>query len=601
MNIEMQKCGRKKKKPYNSERENRTEYKNLLLFIAAYIDKELKERVLRNTLSSEQQEIAQTEILEMQTMLAASMQELMKNSLMYFQQATHYRETGDFDMNLKLNIDTTDIDSGISLSDYTGTNHMFDQELRGEIEAFLKGAVDGESVDIEMQTLLDFMMTEGNMYLLMENLNFIDSSDDTEFEEFIRPFIEKLEELASSKTYIAFEGINLEEVLALYQAFSLENTDMFFETMKTTPLFEAYSMNEESYMIRPTLEFCNLGKKASQVFDPFYDDNTCSDSQYQDMLQDMQDEGVSLMLTIADENILSFTVDNDYSRGNIDVTWKDAALTSVMSQFVDVTNPTENTMTFSYIPNETLSANFMAENEVQMNLDALFESNGSLSSVMMDINVEEILQIDIDYAQSILSATAEGVFEGVSFTCSADGQIQSDLMNITEECIINSEALGFVFPGEDTLSIDSTFRLDTRQDRNNIALNVTATTSTTSIFNLSIENTGTRLDIAPSTISAPENSIRQEEAFSEIYQNMYGDSGYDPYNKTDEVTGENLICYEYELNEETDYSDCVKYVGDDYSFDEYYTVDEYGEYVYCNEYQYSENDNYDYCIEYISE
>jgi len=57
------------------------------------------------------------------------------------------------------------------------------------------------------------------------------------------------------------------------------------DTTTEKKLFEAYAMKSDSYLIRPTKEFCSLIKQTLAIFDPF-SPSSCSDSQYKKMLKD---------------------------------------------------------------------------------------------------------------------------------------------------------------------------------------------------------------------------------------------------------------------------------------------------------------------------
>lgn len=214
--------------------------------------------------------------------------------------------------------------------------------------------------------------------------------------------------------------------------------------------------------------------------------------------------------------------------------------------------------------------------------------------------------MNIAYANNDLNASLNADFYGTSITCSAQGELSLEYMDIEEKCVIQSDDLSYMFPGEDTLTIHSDFQLDTRGEKNNISLAIDADTGNTEIMNLSIKNTGTRQSITPASIPAPSKTIPYMEAFPDTFSyDSFDDSGdsydYDPSYITDPETGESLVCHEYEYNEEEDYDYCLKYVLDTYDYDDYYIIDENGEELYCEEYEYNEEENYDSCVNYIAE
>jgi hypothetical protein len=65
----------------------------------------------------------------------------------------------------------------------------------------------------------------------------------------------------------------------------------------STPLLEVESKTELGYTLIPTKHFCDMGKKISGIFDPFAGE-TCSESQYQDMLEEFIESDIKIILSL---------------------------------------------------------------------------------------------------------------------------------------------------------------------------------------------------------------------------------------------------------------------------------------------------------------
>lgn len=578
------------------------QYSELLNFIQVLITKELESRVIEETISPEAKALAEVEILEMQQMMGDSMKEMMNDLMVSWEQATHYKEQWDLSMNMNLNIEETSIEWGVTLSNYEAITQMFDQKFEWEIDAFIRGMADGESVDVRIETLIDFISTEGNMYLLMENLKLTDNSKNKEFETLMKPFIDKISELGKSKTYLSFSDVDTQAALEILWGISQNNINTQIDAMMAEPLLEAYASEGNTYMLRPSMYFCNMGKSLSSVFDPFYDNDTCSESQYQDMVEEMQEAGISISLNLENENTLTINIDNEEVEWDITVQWADESLSSVKAYLYDPNNKEINNITFSYIPSASLSFSLMAEQEVSMGLDMTFGNNGSLSTLDMNLNVVDFMMMNAKYANNSLSMTATGGSYGTNFNCEANGQLKTDYIDMDGGCIIESDSITYMFPGQSTIEMNSSLLIDTRSGKNNLDMTFDMKAWSSPIISLDVKNTGTRMSIPAAKIQAPSKTITQEEAFGSVYENLYdggATNNYDPYYSIDPETGEDLICQEYEYNAETDYDTCVEYVPDTYDFDEYYKIDENWNEFYCEEYEYNAEENFDACKSYL--
>ena len=71
--------------------------------------------------------------------------------------------------------------SGLKLSDYSIKNALFDQQLKGHIDAFITASMQGQDINVTLSSLIDFITQEGNMYLLAEKLEV--SLNDASLEE----------------------------------------------------------------------------------------------------------------------------------------------------------------------------------------------------------------------------------------------------------------------------------------------------------------------------------------------------------------------------------------------------------------------------------
>ena len=543
-----------------------SKYAPLLNYMELMIQIELDSKVFEDSISTQWKEEAQREILAMQSMLADSVKDIMKELMISWEETKHYEEKWDLSLGLDMNYaDFAEFQSSLKLSDYTARTQMFNQEFDGQIEAFLKGMIDGESVDIELKTLMDFISKDGNMYLLLEQLQFNDFSQEKEFEAAMKPFIEKLQELWNEKTYLSFEDIDAQEAIGVLQSFSAASTQAQIDELAASALFEAYNQEWNTYILRPSLHFCNMGKSLSGIFDPFYWSEVCSDGQYQEMLRDFQRSGISLSLTTWNENMFRVNFDDYSVVGNLNISWEGSNLSNVWMYIYDPRNQDINNMRLDYIPRDSFKVSFNAENEFTMSMDMLLDVRGGISSIDMMMQIEEYFDMTVRYSWGILDMDMLSSFPGTELLCTLDGALRAEFADLVGSCTMVSDSLQYMFPGEDTLKASMDLLIDTRWTSNSLDMNLGVDVADTNIMNMDIVNTGTRKSITPTGITLPAKTIDVDEAFEDVYKDLYGDYsydddyGYDPYYSED-ANGNPTVCEKYEYNEEENYDICTQYV-----------------------------------------
>lgn len=83
-------------------------------------------------------------------------------------------------------------------------------------------------------------MSDGNIYLLLENLSLKDNSDDTGFSNELAPFIEKLSQLARENTYLKISDGSSQEIMKMLESFDVaqmkEKIDTSLSLLSLNPM-----------------------------------------------------------------------------------------------------------------------------------------------------------------------------------------------------------------------------------------------------------------------------------------------------------------------------------------------------------------------------
>lgn len=251
--------------------------------------------VLTSTLTNEEQTQVEASLLQVQKNLVQQLTQLVQDMSLNWSELTHYEEKGNLDMKLDVNLGAMGtLKSGIDIKNYSSKQALFDQQLTAEVSAFIDATLSGEDIKAQGKSLIDFISKDGNMYLLAEKLEVSASgaSQETEYKN----IVQQLQELAKAKTYVKFSDESSKAGLEIISGFTPTNIQAELEKIANTPLFTPTGKQAESYIITPTKHFCDMSKQALDIFDPFSGD-TCTNGQYQNMLDAMEEDGITLLYT----------------------------------------------------------------------------------------------------------------------------------------------------------------------------------------------------------------------------------------------------------------------------------------------------------------
>ena len=260
------------------------------------------EEMYKSSLSETEKQKVEDEIIDFQLNLFNKTTDFFEILLDEFEQLTNYEDKGDFKMNLNLDHESIwKIESSFNFSDYSLQTANFDSQLKWQIDAMLNASIQWEEeFKIQFSWFIDFISKDGNIYLLLERLNITDESSTEQLKE----IIEKAKEIASQNKYISFSNEDTQEAMQILNSLTPNKIISEGKTMLSEPMFEAYAKDGDKYLLKPTKFSCDTAKELANKFDPF-NGSSCSDSQYKNMLEDLN-EVWELYIILWEENQIGF-------------------------------------------------------------------------------------------------------------------------------------------------------------------------------------------------------------------------------------------------------------------------------------------------------
>jgi len=261
-------------------------------------EKKLAEEKFKWNISEKDKKRVEKEVLALQKNLLNYGNDTVKQFIGDFEKLTKRKETWDFKMTFLVDGQQMGKTSGeLKFSDYEAKSDLFDSKLTGYIDGFIKSSIKGENTDFQIKSFIDFISKDGNMYILMDKLNFTYTGKDQNISKKILPYIEKIKQYAKENKYIKLEDPQTQKFLKQIEKINIKDFSNKIQISTKVPFFEAYKKEGNKYILKPTKHFCSVMKDITERFDPFYG-SKCSDKQYENMLTDMANLWWELSLSI---------------------------------------------------------------------------------------------------------------------------------------------------------------------------------------------------------------------------------------------------------------------------------------------------------------
>ncbi|MDD3793190.1 MAG: hypothetical protein PHI37_00045 [Candidatus Gracilibacteria bacterium] len=514
----------------NNDLGNTIRYLNAKVNIAIINIEENKiNTILNPTISESDKNIASERILKLQGNLANSSKTLIEKLTKEFESLNNYSETG----NLKISLDIDEknigkINSSIELSNYEATANNFDSQLKGQLKAILDAIPAGqEQIKFELNTFVDFISKDGNIYLLLKDLNIL---NDKGIEDEVKLFINTFENLAKENKYIVFEDKNSQMSIELLKSLNPATLGADINKTLSEPLFEAYKKEGNKYYIKPTKYSCDKIKELESRFDPLYG-KECSDSQYKDMLKDFNDLGIIYLIIDGENNTLGFDgkKDSQIEKNSGYITFNNKEILNANYEII----PNQNRY-----PNEFFKANYLSRSNIKVDFYAdggdldtklyiKLNSNNLISSIDLKSKMYETeLVSNINVAnQSISGKTTFSENGEKIFEVDTTGKYTKETLELNNKFNINDKNLNNYLGNN--ISGNLNIKTDVSSGKNNFYMIFDIISNNSKLIKFEIDNKANRKS-GNYEIKTPTNTIDYKEAFGipDYNDEYYYDDSY---------------------------------------------------------------------------
>ncbi len=328
-----------------------------------------KTELFKQTLSETEINKVENKIVDLQLNLFNKGANIFENILSDFEKLSNYEEKGNLKMNLNIDHEAIwKVNWELNIDNYVTKTSNFDSQFKWQLEALLNASLNWED-DIKMQLswFLDFISKDWNVYLLLDKFNINNDSSSEQAEN----FLESIKKIASENKYIKFENNENTKVLETLKNLNPKNLATNWKEILSQALFTAYKKEWDKYILKPTKYACDKTKELKWVFDPFYANDKCSESQYQDVLKSFN-EMWEIYLILWDINQIWYNTKLDDVEIKSFISYDEKSIKQISANIIPDQNKYPNEwVELSYKTNDSLYAKLYAD---KWSIDYLFDS-----------------------------------------------------------------------------------------------------------------------------------------------------------------------------------------------------------------------------------
>ncbi len=574
---------------------------------------EVDTAILEIDLSVEQINESDKEIEVLQNMIGSEIKDFSEIFLDSLSLESGYEQNWDFSMNISalLSKDFA-YNLDLSLDDYRAKSMGLDSAIEGNLSWSYSMNAFGEELSWSSSWDIHLISKDGTFYI---KTNDIEINLSEELSEEATKLVDALKKLWKDDIFLEYQDLSSQYISDFITWLSSQkDLSEIIDTTTEKKLFEAYAMKSDSYLIRPTKEFCSLIKQTLAIFDPF-SPSSCSDSQYKKMLKDFSTGWFTLLLTPWDNKNLRLEMTNNEVEGYIEAKYSNYGLISFIGNIYEPNNSEVNAIDFRYIPEENMQLNMKLENTLYFTSSFILWNNNSIEKADIvlksydywDVN-NETSNTTVTYNKWKLDIQSTLDFWYFSGSCEVTWILKASYWDIKWSCSFDSEDY---FTGEiEEYNFSTSGNYNMRNNRNDVQLEFSLEGWVENIIvSFFMENIGTMKEVKNTHISVPEKTKDLWEFLEENeidfypltgsnYDDSYFEDDYSDYTIEENTFPEyEQSCYIYENGESICYNyydtyteycyDYTATTGENYcdkDTDEYY-FDGYNNIYYYDEYE----------------
>lgn len=339
-------------------------------------------KVFDSVLSEEENKIFEDKLVKLQNTLFENWFSHFEKLLKDFDKYTNYKES--WNLNIGANFDKEEFwkfDFDLKLKNYLVKNSNFDSSFTTQIEALINAAPKWEeALKLQFSSFIDFISKDWNAYILLKDLKILDKKNIKDF----KSFIDSAKEIAKKNKYVKYSDSQSQMAINIYRNLNLQNILADWKKIFSKPLLKAYKKEWDKYFLIPTKYACDSMKNLSWKFDPFHSNSKCSESQYNDLLEELLNKW-ELYLELWKLNKFGFNSikTDEIDEANWYITFSDKYIEEINFKIIPNQKKYSNdNFSLEYKRNNSLKFNLIVKDEnIKYNFDSKLDNKNKFNFI----------------------------------------------------------------------------------------------------------------------------------------------------------------------------------------------------------------------------
>ena len=470
------------------------------------LENSITEPVNINVEKIELDENDKNEVKKRMLSLQSNMLESSEDIFVLLKKYTSYKQSGSYEMSFNMDEDSFGtLMSELKIKDYVSKNNLFDSSLRWDIEWRLEYSIAGQDLKVEFSSFVDAIVKDNDFYVLLDDVKSTIESENNE----LKSLIDISNKISTEGKYVRFKSDNLGDVEV-----SKELIDNFlsvnkYRSLLENPILEAYKVEWDRYYLAPTETFCDEAKKLFGWVLGNLGDGNCSESQYNDMVEEFI-ESTNAYMTI-EGDISTIYMEERWGISKMNMSFNDNEILSANMEIIDNSPYSgESKMTMSYVNSQNLDI-IISSPSVNASFISKLNDDNSFLSFDMIMTMWDILEMNMTLLNNNIVWSMQVSIEWQDMvTADLFWKLEKDYLDMK----VIFEFMDFIKRSEDSYKGRLEIWADTRSNKNNFDMSLLINQSDKNIVELDIISEST-IEYWEVEIEAPTDFVEAEEVWSE--------------------------------------------------------------------------------------
>jgi len=453
-------------------------------------------------------------------------------------QYTSYKQSGSYEMNLNIDEDSFGtLMSEFKITDYIAKSNLFDSQLTWDVEWRLEYSIAGQDMKFEFSSFVDAIVKDDNFYVMLDDVVSTVEKENSE----LKSLIDISKKISTQWKYVRFTSENYGDVEISKEMINNFLSVNKYRSLLENPILETYKVEGDKYYLIPTESFCSEAKKLFGGILGNLGDDGCSESQYNDMVEEFLD-GTNAYMTMSG-NVSTIYMEEKWGASSMNISFDNDSMLSANAEINQISPYSgESKMTMAYLNGQSLDI-ILKTPTANASFISKLNNDNSFDSFDMIVEVWDVFEMDMTlqderleggikiskkeyptrYTNTITTwATPpeDGIlrFNTVDITPTITEIFTADISGTLEREFVDMkvmfEFMDFIKRSDNNYKWTMNLWADTRDNKNNFDMSLNINQSEENIVELDIKSEST-IEYWEVQIEAPTDYVEAEEVWNE--------------------------------------------------------------------------------------